>query len=224
LLLCVTWYILFSRFESIRGWALGDVLALYGVAAGGFGLSVVLFGGVGDLGQKIHSGGLDALLTQPKSALLQAVCARSVASGWGDIASGLVLVGLSGHLRLDSVMLVPLSMALGSIVLVSTGVILQSSVFWLGRVDSLAQQAAHFLMLFSTYPPSIFGGALKLLLFTIVPAGFVSYLPVELLRKFNWLDLVSCVAAAGIWSALAAWVFARGLQHYESGNRFVVRV
>jgi ABC-2 type transport system permease protein len=56
-----------------------------------------------------------------------------------------------------------------------------------------------------------------------LPAGFVSYLPVELLQRPSLLTLASCVLGTASYATFAAWFFARGLRRYESGNRFLVQ-
>ena len=77
---------------------------------------------------------------------------------------------------------------------------------------------------FSIYPRPLFAGFLKIVLFTLIPAGFIGYLPVELLRDFEWTGLLSAVLGAVGYAALALAVFAVGLRRYESGNRFGARV
>ena len=96
-----------------------------------------------------------------------------------------------------------------------------SLAFWLGNVETMARQLWELLITFSLYPEPLFGGVLRLALFTVLPAGFVGYLPVR--------DRARAVAAAGAacWcsarariSALAVLVFDRGLRRYASGSRF----
>src|ERR1051325_505127 len=50
------WVVLLRRVGTIRGYALADVVLLYGVVAGGVGLAVVLAGGVRHLARSIHEG------------------------------------------------------------------------------------------------------------------------------------------------------------------------
>jgi ABC-2 type transport system permease protein len=73
-------------------------------------------------------------------------------------------------------------------------------------------------MTFSTYPTTLFNGSVRVLLFTAMPAGFVAYMPVRFLREWQLWQLGSLLAAAAFFCLLAAWVFARGLRRYESGN------
>ena len=56
------WWIFFDRFDEIRGWRLGDMAALFGVVAMGFGCASVLMGGVRELGRYIVDGELAGFL------------------------------------------------------------------------------------------------------------------------------------------------------------------
>ncbi|HEU5368800.1 MAG TPA: ABC-2 family transporter protein, partial [Ktedonobacterales bacterium] len=98
-------------------------------------------------------------------------------------------------------------------------VLLGSLAFWLGNSEGLSQQLMGTLISFSTYPTGIFHGAVKLLLFTVLPAGFISYFPVELLHSFRWQLFAGMFAFTLGIAALAWFVFYRGLRRYESGNR-----
>ena len=217
------WWIFFERFEEVRGWRIEDVAALFGVVAFGFGAAVVFAGGVRDLSRTIVDGDLDSYLTQPKSPLLHAIASRTYASGWGDMGSGIVLLSFSGLVDWATLPLVVVAVSCSAVVFVASGVILHSLAFWLGRIEALARQLWEFLLTFSIYPRSLFGGALKLVLFSVIPAGFIGYLPVELVRNFEWTGLLAAVGGAAFYAVLAVRVFDAGLRRYESGNRFGVR-
>jgi len=219
----VMWWVFFDRFVEVRGWRLEDMLAMYGMVAGSFGLSVVFGGGARDLTRLIVEGDLDSFLGQPKSPLVQAVAARSQASGWGDMASAVVLMGMSGYLTAGSAIPALVGMVCGGVVLLATTVVIHSSAFWMGNNDDLNRVASEFLVLFSAYPKTIYTGALRFALFTILPAGFISFLPVDMLRAPNFGVLALVVGGAALYSGLAVAVFSAGLRRYESGNRFGVR-
>jgi ABC-2 type transport system permease protein len=218
------WWIFFDRFEEVGGWRVRDVAALYGVVAAGFGMAVVFAGGIRDLSRAIIEGDLDAFLTQPRSPLLHALTSKTSASGWGDLVSGFAFLMFSGLVEWRTAPVAVLAVLLSATVFVASGVILHSLAFWLGRIDNLARQMWDFLVTFSIYPRPIFSGALKLLLFTLIPAGFIGYLPVELVRNFQWSGLAAAVGGAVAYAGLAIAVFQAGLRRYESGNRFGVRV
>jgi ABC-2 type transport system permease protein len=69
----------------------------------------------------------------------------------------------------------------------------------------------------------LFGGPLRFILFTVLPAGFVGYFPAELIRQPTFTAVLAAVGGALGFSALAVFVFSKGLERYESGNRFGVR-
>jgi len=77
-----------------------------------------------------------------------------------------------------------------------------------------------FLITFSLYPEPIFGGALRFFLFTALPAGFVGYLPARIVRAPAPGDIALLATGACAYSALALYVFDRGLKRYSSGSRF----
>ena len=79
------------------------------------------------------------------------------------------------------------------------------------------------MVTFSTYPATLFEGAVKLLLYTLIPAAFVGYLPVEALRSFSPLDAAYAVGGAFAVLAVGVLAFYHGLGRYESGNLMEMR-
>jgi ABC-2 type transport system permease protein len=214
------WIVLLSRVPSVRGYELGDVAVLYGIVAIAHGVAVFVAGGMSYLARVIHDGELDALLAQPKPTLLYAVGLRSQPSGLGDIVSGLVMIALSGRVGVMGIPLVIVAGVAGAIVLVATGVLLHSAAFWLGRTESASRQLYEMTLFFSLYPDTLFTGPLRWILFTIVPAGFVGYLPADLIRAPDAWTAIAIVLGVISYAVVAAWVFQRGLRAYSSGSRF----
>ena len=89
----------------------------------------------------------------------------------------------------------------------------------LGRADLLGSNNRFV----SRYPGSIFSGWAKILLFTLIPAGFVAHVPVELLREFDPAKMGLLLAFTGAIWVVAIWVFQAGLRRYESGNLIGMR-
>jgi ABC-2 type transport system permease protein len=85
----------------------------------------------------------------------------------------------------------------------------------------LSRQLWELLITFSLYPEPLFGGALRLMLFTVLPAAFVSYLPVQIVRQPTVTILTMLLAGSAAYLGLAIWVFGRGLRRYASGSRFI---
>ena len=113
-----------------------------------------------------------------------------------------------------------LAIVTSAIVFLACGVLFFSLAFWLGKVDSLARQLWELLITFSLYPEPLFGGLLRLALFTILPAGFAAYVPVRVVQSPSPGDVMLLLASSGAYLWLAAKVFELGLRRYTSGSRF----
>ncbi len=213
------WWLFFQRFPLVHGWRVTDVIIIWAVPTAGFGLATGIFGRAQRLAEVISSGALDSYLTLPKNVLLHVLISATSASGWGDLVFGLAAFTLL--IRPTPVaFLLYLSLALMvAIIFTAFLVLLGSLAFWLGNSEGLSQQLMGAFISFSTYPTAVFHGAVKLLLFTLIPAGFISYFPVEMLHTFQW-SLFAELVAFTMGIAVLAWVvFHRGLRRYESGNR-----
>ena len=70
---------------------------------------------------------------------------------------------------------------------------------------------------------TVYGGWVKVMLFTVVPAGFIGFIPVSLLREFDGVQLAALVGGTATYAGIAAGVFALGRRRYESGNQIGVR-
>lgn len=213
------WWIFFARFERVGGWTLGDLLTLHAMVAIAVGLTVIPGGGMRVLGKAISDGDLDAVLTQPKPPLLQLVMSRSDAAGWGDLVHGALLLTWVGNVEPARIPLAIVGGLAGASALLSIGVLFQSLAFWLGPIDTLARQLWEFVITFSLYPDRLFGGPLRFVLFTFLPAAFVGWMPAALVREFTWEGLAAVLGAAIAFPLAAAWLFRLGLRSYTSGNR-----
>jgi ABC-2 type transport system permease protein len=216
----VFWWVLFGRVGHLRGWQLAEVELLFGVSAAGFGLMQAVCGGAVHLSRFVDEGMLDPLLVQPKPTLPYALGCRSQASGFGDLASGIAFVAHAGYLSWGRAPFLALAVLASCAAFTATCVAFFSLAFWLRRTQQLSRQLLDVVITFSLYPEPIFGGALKLLLFTLLPAGLVSYLPASLVREPSWPGLAALLMVTGLYLWLAVRIFRAGLARYSSGSRF----
>jgi ABC-2 type transport system permease protein len=217
------WLIFFHRFNQVGGWRLDDVAVIFGVVAAGYGLASVFAGGAGTLARAIVDGELDPLLVQPKSVLVQSIGSRSSASGWGDFATGVCFLGVTGRLGVSGLPVAVLAILASAVAFAAVAVIMHSMAFWLGRIETLARQLIDFTLTFSLYPRPLFGGSIRILLFTVLPAGFVGWLPSAAVRDPGVGTVATTLAASVGVLLFASFVFGRGIRRYESGNRFGMR-
>ena len=216
----VFWWALMGHVTTLRGWQLADIQMLFGTVAAAFGLTVTVAGGVRHLGRFIEDGDLDTLLTQPRSVLVHALGMRAQPSGFGDLISGLIFLAWSGQISWHAMPLVVVGIVAGALIFVACGILFFSLAFWLGRVETVATQLWDLLVTFSLYPEPLFGGTLRLVLFTVLPAGFVAYLPVRILHAPTLANVALLISAAIAYLCLATLMFDRGLRRYASGSRF----
>src|SRR5436309_13692545 len=212
------WVSYFRLYPLVHGWQNTDIVVIWAVAACGFGISMGFFGNARSLATLIMNGGLDAYLGMPRYALLHVCVSASDPTAWGDILFSVGAYLLFLHpdvLHLDLFVLLTL---MGSLIFTSFFVIFGCLAFFIGNTEGLAQQLAGTLVSFSTYPMSIFNGAVRLLLFTVIPAGFISFVPLQLLHQFTWPLLLGMTGFTVLIGAFAAGTFQFGLQRYESGN------
>lgn len=220
----VFWYFLFQRIGGqIAGYDMRDVMFLWAMTAAGFGTSVVLFGNSQHLSRIIYHGELDVYLLQPKPVLANLMLSRTVVSGWGDIAYGLILFAATQTLTLSGWALFVLFTLLMAGVLTAMRVIYHSATFFFGNAEDFALMASELTVSFTLYPGSIFKGPITVVLYTLVPAGLIAHVPVDIFRSFSLPQLLIVIAADVAIIAIAAIVFQTGLRRYESGNRIGTR-
>jgi ABC-2 type transport system permease protein len=218
----VFWWVLLARVPTLRGWQLPDIELLFGVSAAGFGLMQAVCGGAIHLSRFVDDGTLEPMLTQPRPTLPYALGCRSQASGFGDLLSGLAFMAHAGYLSWERAPFVVLALIASAITFTATCVALFSLAFWVPRTHAFSRQLLDVVITFSLYPEPVFGGRLKLVLFSLLPAGFVSYLPASLVRDASPFTAACALGAAAGYAWLSWRIFHAGLARYSSGSRFGV--
>lgn len=217
------WCMFFSRFPVLRGWTLSDFLTLWALSATGWGLSAAVFGNGLQLSALIARGQLDAWMLYPRALLPHLLLGKMSASAIGDIIFGYtVYLTMVRPDLFHFLLFVALSFSV-AMVFIGFDIAAGSLSFYLGNAEGLAEQLRFATITFSTYPATLFEGPIKLVLYTVIPAGFIGYLPVEALRSFSLQN--AALSLAGALAVLAAGVamFHHGLSRYESGNLVEMR-
>lgn len=219
----VFWWLYFSRFPVVKGWSMEDILWLWAIAAGAVGWATAFFGNGFRLAHMIANGHLDLYLTIPKPVLLHILVSRMSFSAWGDILFAWILFSMIGDGWLDLVKFLAAQLLAGIIVL-SVMILVQCLAFVFGNAEGIAHQMQIALIIFTTYPIDIFSGVTRILLFTVLPAGLISSMPVAFIRDFSWSFALWAVGVATFFLLTSVWVFRKGLRRYESGNMIGLRM
>lgn len=212
------WWTYFRQFPIVHGWQNTNIVILWAVSAAGFGMCTGIFGNARFLSSIIMNGSLDAYLGMPRYALLHVCIATSDPTSWGDVLFGFGAFIVLLHPDLWHILLFVLLVVHTCLIFTAFLVIFCSLAFFIGNTEGLVQQMFGALVSFSTYPMDIFNGAVRLLLFTIIPAGFISFIPLQLLRQFAWPLMGALTGFMLLFIAIAVGLFELGLKRYESGN------
>lgn len=220
----VFWMIYFAKFPVVHGWHQADILYLWGLTATSFGLMSVLFGNITNIGQIVSSGELDVYLSNPKPVLFHLLISRQSTSAWGDVLFGSVVLCVSTPYH-GLVVAETFGALLASfLILFGFSLLSQSLVFFTRGRDGLGLQLIQSFITVATYPSGIFHNALvKVIIFGVIPAAFISSLPSAILDGAapQMLFVAILVGAIELW--FGRLLFYRGMKTYTSGNRITVR-
>ena len=219
----VEWIIFYSLKDNIGGYALKDVILLWGLASGTYAICFIFFGGVVELPKLIMEGKIDSHLVQPKNILISILSSKTKVSAIGDLIYSYILLFIYGF-NIKNLILYTLFLIIGGIIITSIGTIFGSLAFYITKADTLANTMMNMMLNFGTYPDGIFKGAIRILFFTIIPIGFAIYLPLNILREFNLVNFIVILLFGLIVSILAFVIFNKGLKRYSSSNLMSARV
>ena len=219
----IQWIILYSIKDNIGGYTLKQVILLWGLAAGTFGFSRFFFKEAFNLSDIINKGKLDTFLIQPKNVLLGCITSSVDVSALGDIIYAYIMLFIYG-ISLKAFLLFTIFTISGGLVLTSIAIIFNSLSFWFGRVEIIATTVGGLMINFVTYPDGIFKGFIKVLFYTVIPIGFVNYIPIHLIDSFNFIGFISVIGFATMMVILSVIIFNRGLRHYSSSNLMNARI
>lgn len=212
------WYLFFAGFKSIGGWRMEDMALLNALLAYVVGTAGVVAGGYRDLARQIVSGVPDALLTQPKAVLPRLLANDSKVTGWGDILTASLLLVTVADVGLRDMGWFVLAFLCGLTVYISTATAFASIAFWASGARSFARDLTDFMISFSFYPGSIYGGTLKFVTYTVFPAAFITLIPVALIRGGDWREAIVLALATLAYAVGAIAIFGIGLRRYQRGE------
>lgn len=217
------WWVLFQNKTSINGWELKHVLLMQAFANLGFGIYAVLFRGAENIPQHIENGSLDSYITSPRNPLFMVTTSESTVANWGDVLTGLLLFAISGFWSIPNIFIFISLSILCFITIFSFRIIVSCLSFFKGNMDRLGNNLFMSLLIFASLPASIFTGWYKVLFLTIIPAGFIALIPVNIMSSLTWFDVASLLAFNIAIFSFAIWFWSFCLKRYSSGNKFGVR-
>jgi len=211
------WVLFFRRVGSVRGWDGESIRLLLAVITCAAGISLGLLANARRVGNMAVDGQLDGVLALPVPPLAHLLLRRVEAVNVGDLAFGFVMFAWAGSPTIQRTLVFIAVVLAAATVMTGFLVLTGSLAFFAGRNEG-GELGFHAMLLLGSYPVDIFAGAAKVLLYTAVPAAFVSTVPARLVENFDVGNAFLLVAVAAIF-AVAAWAaFTLGLRRYTSGS------
>jgi ABC-2 type transport system permease protein len=166
----------------------------------------------------VADGELDETLVLPVSPLRHLLALRIDTPPIGDLIFGIGLFAFAATPTPSRILVFVVSSLAGAAVFTSFMVLCGSLTFFLGGRGEHGDMGFSAISMLAMYPVEIFGGPVRLVLFSVLPAALVSSVPADLLRHFNLAEEMALLGAAALISGLAAAVFRLGLRRYCSGS------
>lgn len=219
----IQWLIMYSLKENVGGYTFGQVMLLWGLSSSTYGVAHFFFKKAFSLADTINTGKLDSYLVQPKNVLISCITSDISTSAIGDMIYGYIMLFLYGF-TIFRFLLFTMFVICGGLILTAIAVILASLSFWFDKTDIVADTGNGLMTTFSTYPDGIFKGMVKILLFTLIPVGFVNYIPVKVMTEFNVYLFFAVIVVAILLIMIAFLIFYKGLKKYSSSNLMIARI
>ncbi len=218
------WGVLIERTGGVGGYTFADVMIVWALTSTSFGLAHVVAGNVRSLGDIIQRGELDVYLLQPKDAFVNVLCSRTIVSAWGDFLYGYLVLFLLPGVGPAKLLLFTVLAVLGAVFFASAFSAAESLAFFLGNAKAISGALQEFLISFSLYPETVFGERMRWLFYTLLPSGFIVFVPLAAYKAMDWRLVPLLALAAAAYAALSYGLFRAGLRRYESGNLMGTRL
>ena len=211
------WVLFFRRVGDVGGWDGERILVLLAVITSAAGITLGVLGNARRIGVMAVEGQLDAVLSLPVPPLAYLLLRRVEPMNVGDLLFGFVLFALAGHPTVGRTAVFVVVVLLAATLMTGFLVLTGSLAFFVGRSEG-GELGFHTILLLGSYPVDVFAGAAKVILYSVVPAAFVSSVPARLIDSFDTGRALQ-LAAVAVAFAFAGWAtFTIGLRRYTSGS------
>ena len=220
----IFWYILFDNANgTIGNYVFSDVMYLWGITSIGYGLCFLCCAGVSQIGMKILDGSLDTYILQPCPTIIGVIFSSSNVSAIGDILYGIVLILLTQKITGYLMLITVLSSVTAAMVIHALLLIWNSLVFFFGNIIGCSFMSLDLLITLSTYPAEIFNDFVKAIMLSIIPAYFVSHIPLMAINQHFPIFLLIPLGFALVSNIVGICLFKLGLRRYSSSSFITTR-
>ena len=220
----VFWGVVFKNTGEVDGVSFQNILYLWSFSTISFGVAYFFFGGVQNINEYIVSGQMDSYMLQPKAVLLNVMTSKCIFSAFGDVMYGIIIGLIVSGGDIGKFLMLLIIGIFGSIFFIATEVLLRAITVWVGDTKTIANKYTESLLItFSVYPEKIFSTGVKALLYTIIPAAYLTYMPTMLMENFKIGSIMIVFLVGIIYLITSIIVFQKAMKNYESGNNMSMK-
>ena len=211
------WLLFFHRVGTLHGWTSSKLLLLLSVLTTAGGIAIGLLSNARRVGPMALEGELEGVLALPVSPLAHLLLKKVEVTNLGDLLFGLVLFFGFGSPNVTRTLIFAYVVLTSTLMMVGFLVATGSLAFFIGRNEG-GELGFHAMLLLAAYPVDIFAGAVKIILYTAIPAALMASVPAKLIDHFT-IGTAVALGAVGILFAGIGWAtFTLGLRRYTSGS------
>ncbi|ULL18837.1 hypothetical protein DVH26_33025 [Paenibacillus sp. H1-7] len=212
------------KFGGIKGWSVYETGYMFAVMMFTRAFYRMLAGEVNGFEKYLVQGMLDQLLLRPMPVLL-VLCTRNFRPMAGELVLGATLAGIclnhlmaSGQVTLWAVPFTLAAIMSGTLITLSIGLTVATVGFWTHRIDDLQRITDNAATTASQYPLSIYPQWMRIVLLTVIPMGFTSYIPsLYIIRGELGMWIIPATMTLAVVLLLGALRFWKhGIAHYQS--------
>lgn len=219
--------VVLSRFPSLAGWTIWEIVFLYSLWVLGHCMFSLLFWHLDELEFYIVEGTFDMFLIRPISAFLQFIGREINYVGIGDLIVGgvgmaVALANLHIQWQWWQVFYTLLMILSGALIEFSITLALASIAFWAGRSAASINTVMQVNFVIQRYPVDMYGRWFQVFVTCMLPVAFINYYPAKfLLGKIStgdplyFLSFLAPVVGLALLG-IAALVWKSGLRRYNS--------
>lgn len=220
-------FVMFSHFDRLGGWSLGEVALLHGLAMLAFSIGETLTTGIGTVASQIRLGEFDRTLLRPVNSWIISAVNEVSLRHLGQTIQGAIILAyavavLEVRWSIDKIAVAVLAVLLGIALYAALFTVEAILSFWTVNGVEAVNAFTYGGSDLTQYPMHIYQGWMRVFFIWIIPAGFVSYYPaLYILDRPDplggpwWMVLLGPVVVA-VFCAIVGWGWQQAIRHYRS--------
>lgn len=214
---------LFDQIQILKGWTFGEIALLNAIYNFAFAFFIMFSWGAvyGEFRRAVREGGLDTVITKPMPHRLMLTFGSFDIVGFLHLIPSTAILILAFkiqafHFGIIRVSLCLFYFLLGQFIINSIIYLFYASTFWLTSAEHISS-AFWSIEGLSKTPLEILPKSLRIFLLTLIPIGFVAYIPTKaLMGELSPWFLVYTIIFVIILELINRTVWKAGLRRYES--------